>query len=40
MSYDQCVSVETQIAWLTEAGFAEVDCLFKDRRFAVIAAVR
>lgn len=40
MSHDQCVSVETQIAWLTEAGFAEVDCLFKDHRFAVITAVR
>jgi tRNA (cmo5U34)-methyltransferase len=40
MAYDRCSSVEDQLAWLRDAGFAEVDCLFKDRRFAVMVARR
>lgn len=40
MSYDRCADVESQLRWLREAGFADVDCLFKDRRFAVLVARR
>lgn len=40
MSYDRCASVEDQLAWLRDAGFADADCLFKDHRFAVIVARR
>jgi tRNA (cmo5U34)-methyltransferase len=35
MSFDRCATVEAQLGWLREAGF-EADCLFKDRRFAVL----
>jgi tRNA (cmo5U34)-methyltransferase len=38
MELDRCADVEIQLAWLREAGFREVDCLFKDRRFAVLVA--
>jgi tRNA (cmo5U34)-methyltransferase len=37
---DRCATVEKQLGWLREAGFADADCLFKDHRFAVIVAVR
>lgn len=40
MAHDRCATVEDQLAWLRDAGFAEVDCLFKDHRFAVMVAVR
>jgi tRNA (cmo5U34)-methyltransferase len=40
MRHDRCATVEDQLAWLREAGFADVDCLFKDHRFAVIVARR
>jgi tRNA (cmo5U34)-methyltransferase len=40
MSHDQLASVEDQLAWLREAGFSDVDCLFKQYRFAVIVAIR
>jgi tRNA (cmo5U34)-methyltransferase len=40
MRHDRCVSVEDQLSWLREAGFASVDCLFKDHRFAVLVALR
>jgi tRNA (cmo5U34)-methyltransferase len=39
MAYDRCASVEAQLAWLREAGFADADCLFKDHRFAVLVAL-
>ena len=40
MRADQCATVGDQLAWLRDAGFADVDCLFKDHRFAVLVAVR
>jgi len=40
MAHDRCADVEAQLRWLREAGFADVDCLFKDRRFAVLVARR
>jgi tRNA (cmo5U34)-methyltransferase len=40
MRLDRWSSVEHQVAWLREAGFADADCLFKDHGFAVIAARR
>jgi tRNA (cmo5U34)-methyltransferase len=39
MSYDQCAPVESQLQWLAQAGFSEVDCSFKAWRFAVINGV-
>ena len=38
MRHDRCATVEDQLAWLREAGFGDVDCRFKDHRFAVIVA--
>ena len=40
MRHDRCATVEQQLDWLGEAGFADADCLFKDHRFAVIVARR
>lgn len=37
MRFDRCAPVSDQLAWLAEAGFAEVDCCFKAWRFAVLA---
>jgi tRNA (cmo5U34)-methyltransferase len=37
---DRCASVEDQLAWMREAGFADADCWFKDNRFAVLAGSR
>jgi tRNA (cmo5U34)-methyltransferase len=37
---DRCASVEDQLTWLREAGFSDVDCWFKDNRFAVLAGTR
>lgn len=37
---DRCASVEDQLGWLREAGFADADCWFKDNRFAVMAGTR
>ena len=39
MAFDRCADVEAQLGWLRDAGF-DADCLFKDHRFAVIAALR
>ena len=38
MRYDRCATVEDQLAWLRDAGFADADCFFKERRFAVLVA--
>jgi tRNA (cmo5U34)-methyltransferase len=40
MLVDQCADLDSQLAWLRAAGFADVDCLFRDHRFAVMVAVR
>jgi tRNA (cmo5U34)-methyltransferase len=40
MRLDRWASVEHQLQWLREAGFADADCLFKDHRFAVLVARR
>ena len=37
---DRCASVENQLIWLRAAGFTDVDCWFKDNRFAVLAATK
>lgn len=37
MAFDQCSTVQDQLEWLREAGFARVDCTFKSWRFAVLA---
>ncbi|WP_320673220.1 class I SAM-dependent methyltransferase [Patulibacter defluvii] len=40
MALDRPASVEDQVRWLREAGFAEADCVFKQWRFAVYAGWR
>jgi ubiquinone/menaquinone biosynthesis C-methylase UbiE len=37
MSYDKCASVSSQLQWLTDVGFSDVDCSFKSWRFAVFS---
>jgi tRNA (cmo5U34)-methyltransferase len=37
---DRCASVEDQLDWMREAGFADADCWFKDNRFAVLSGTR
>jgi tRNA (cmo5U34)-methyltransferase len=37
MKHDIPIDVETQLGWLRDAGFAQVDCLAKDWRFATYA---
>lgn len=38
MAHDDCAAVDSQLHWLREAGFAEVDCVLKHWHFAVVAA--
>ncbi len=40
MKHDICADLDSQLTWLREAGFAVVDCLVKDWRFACYAAWR
>jgi tRNA (cmo5U34)-methyltransferase len=40
MRHDRCATLEDQLLWLREAGFAEVDCAFKAWRFAVYSGRR
>lgn len=40
MAYDRCSDVESQLAWMREVGLRDVDCLFKDHRFAVLVGLR
>ena len=40
MSFDHLATVEDQLRWLRDAGFGEVDCLFKHHCFAVIVALK
>jgi tRNA (cmo5U34)-methyltransferase len=37
MSYDRTTELQTQLDWLTEAGFEDVDCYYKYYNFAVYA---
>jgi len=37
MSYDKCAPVGSQLQWLADAGFFDVDCSFKAWRFAVFS---
>lgn len=37
---DKCASVEEQLAWMREAGMVEVDCWWKEGRFAVMSGRR
>ena len=37
---NQLLDVETQVAWLREIGFAQVDCFWKWRELAVIGGVK
>ncbi len=38
MALDRCATTGAQLGWLREAGFVDVDCLYKDHRFAVLFA--
>jgi tRNA (cmo5U34)-methyltransferase len=40
MEHDRCATVEDQLAWLRDAGFADVDAPWRDGRFAVLAGRR
>ncbi len=40
MAEDRRVPVDRQLAWLGEARFRQVDCLFKEYSFAVLLAIR
>ncbi|QHY99214.1 hypothetical protein SSPS47_29340 [Streptomyces sp. S4.7] len=37
MKYDICADTESQLGWLRECGFVDVDCLAKDCRFVTFA---
>ncbi len=37
---DRLLDVETQLGWLRELGFADVDCFWKWREMAVLAGVK
>ncbi|MEJ7876067.1 MAG: class I SAM-dependent methyltransferase [Solirubrobacterales bacterium] len=37
---DRTIDVESQLTWLKEAGFDDVDCLWKWREMAVLAAIK
>ena len=40
MRHDRKATVEQQLGWLRQAGFADADCLLKDHSFAVLVARR
>jgi tRNA (cmo5U34)-methyltransferase len=40
MQTDLCSSVEDQLRWMRDGGFADADCWFKEGRFAVLAGSR
>ncbi len=40
MRLDRCADVESQLRWLRDAGFAAVDCVYKDWRQAVICGFK
>jgi len=40
MRHDRCADVESQLAWLRQAGFSAADCVYKAWRFAVLAGFK
>jgi tRNA (cmo5U34)-methyltransferase len=40
MRADHLAPLDDQLRWLREAGFSDVDCVFKDHGFAVLVARR
>jgi tRNA (cmo5U34)-methyltransferase len=40
MRHDRCATLTDQLEWMRAAGFAEVDCAFKQWRFAVYFGTR
>lgn len=36
-AYDHCATVADQLGWMADAGFGEVDCWWKNGRFAVLS---
>lgn len=40
MRADRMAPLEPQLMWLREAGFAQVDCWYKNHRFAVYSGIR
>ncbi len=40
MRLDRWATVEHQLNWLSEAGFVDADCLYKNYRFAVMVVLR
>lgn len=40
MQADKCASVQDQLGWMRDAGFADADCWLKEGRFAVLSGTR
>jgi tRNA (cmo5U34)-methyltransferase len=40
MGHDRCADVPSLLRWLTEAGFAGVDCVYKNWQLAVLVGVK
>ena len=40
MRHDRCADAESQLRWLREAGFEQVDCVYKDWRQAVLCGFK
>ncbi len=40
MKLDRCADTQTHLEWMHNAGFVDIDCFFKDWRFAVLAGWR
>jgi tRNA (cmo5U34)-methyltransferase len=40
MRHDRCADVETQLAWMRQAGFTAADCVYKSWRQAVLVGFK